>query len=123
MEHDPQLKRVVGTTVLALTVACAVASAQQTATTGDAGQLDAEAAARVFPTERSYSPYAGRTFPTRPLFGETHLHTALSFDAGIIGARTGPEDAYRFAKGEEIVSTTGVRAKLLTRPPWWCQFL
>lgn len=54
-----------------------------------------------------YSPNAGRNFPDHPLFGETHLHTTLSFDAGTFGARLGPRDAYRFAKGEEIVSNTG----------------
>lgn len=52
-----------------------------------------------------YSPNAGRNFPDRPLFGETHLHTTLSFDAGTFGAILGPRDAYRYAKGEEIVST------------------
>jgi hypothetical protein len=54
-----------------------------------------------------YSPNAGRNFPDRPLFGETHLHTTLSFDAGTFGAILGPRDAYRYAKGEEIVSNTG----------------
>ncbi|EAQ26241.1 DUF3604 domain-containing protein [Roseovarius sp. 217] len=54
-----------------------------------------------------YSPNAGRNFPDRPLFGETHLHTTLSFDAGTFGARLGPRDGYRFAKGQEIVSNTG----------------
>jgi hypothetical protein len=54
-----------------------------------------------------YSPNAGRNFPDRPLFGETHLHTTLSFDAGTFGARLGPRDAYRYAKGQEIVSNTG----------------
>jgi len=54
-----------------------------------------------------YSPNAGRSFPDRPLFGETHLHTTLSFDAGTFGARLGPRDAYRYAKGQEILSNTG----------------
>ncbi|MEE8154090.1 MAG: hypothetical protein V3T53_03905, partial [Phycisphaerales bacterium] len=40
---------------------------------GDAGTLDKESAARLFPAKRPYSPYAGRNFPTRPLFGDTHL--------------------------------------------------
>jgi hypothetical protein len=31
--------------------------------------------------EKSYSPCAGRTFPTRPLWGDTHLHAAASLDA------------------------------------------
>ena len=29
------------------------------------------------PTKRPYSPWAGRSFPTRPLFGDTHLHTIV----------------------------------------------
>lgn len=31
---------------------------------------------------RAYSPYAQRNFPTMVLFGDTHVHTALSADAG-----------------------------------------
>ena len=61
-----------------------------------------------------FSPYAGRGFPTRPLFGDTHLHTAVSVDAGTLN-RLGQEDALRFARGEEVVSTGGLRAKL-SRP-------
>ena len=36
-------------------------------------------------------------------------------DAGAFGARLGPPDAYRFARGEEVVSSTGQRVKL-SRP-------
>jgi hypothetical protein len=82
---------------------------------GDAGVLTKEAAAKAFPTKPLYSPYAGRTFPTRPFFGDTHLHTAASFDAGAFGARLGPRDAYRFARGEEIMASSGQPAKL-SRP-------
>lgn len=57
--------------------------------------------------EETYSPYAERNFPDRPLWGDTHLHTAISFDAGAFGARLLPPDAYRFARGEEVVSSTG----------------
>lgn len=65
-------------------------------------------------TGPQFSPYAGRNFPTRPLFGDTHLHTAISVDAGTMN-RVGQEDAYRFARGEEVTSTGGLRAKL-SRP-------
>ncbi len=65
--------------------------------------------------EETYSPYAQRNFPERPLWGDTHLHTAISFDAGAFGARLLPPDAYRFAKGEEVVSSTG-RPVRLSRP-------
>lgn len=66
-------------------------------------------------TKRSYSPYAGRNFPTRVYWGDTHLHTALSLDARAFGVTLGPEDAFRFARGEEITATTGDQVKL-SRP-------
>ncbi len=69
-------------------------------------------------TGTSYSPYAGRNFPTFPLWGDTHLHTANSFDAGAFGNRLTPEDAYRFGRGDEIVSSTGIPVKL-SRPLDW----
>jgi len=70
---------------------------------------------KVFPAKPSYSPYAGRNFPTLPLFGDTHLHTGFSMDAGAFGARLTPRDAYRFARGEEITSNSGQPVKL-SRP-------
>jgi hypothetical protein len=88
-------------------------SAQQGATT-DIGTLDKESAEQAF-KQRPYSPYAGRNFPTRPFFGDTHLHTAFSFDAGAFGARLLPKDAYRFAKGEELTASSGQQVKL-SRP-------
>src|SRR4051794_12100699 len=56
----------------------------------DVGTLDKPSAEKLFPAKRAYSPYAGRNFPTRPFFGDTHLHTSFSFDAGAFGARLGP---------------------------------
>jgi len=66
----------------------------------------------------SYSPYAGRGFGIRPLWGDTHLHTGNSFDAGAFGARLTPEDAHRFARGDEVVSSTGIPVRL-ARPLDW----
>ena len=60
-----------------------------------------------------YSPHAERTFPTQVYWGDTHLHTALSMDAGAMGTLRSPEDAYRFGRGEQIVSSSGTPAKLL----------
>jgi len=59
-----------------------------------------------------YSPYPGQDFPDRVFYGDTHLHTSYSTDAGMVGATLGPEDAYRFARGETVVSSTGVPARL-----------
>lgn len=58
----------------------------------------------------SYS--ATRVFPDQLLWGDTHLHTKFSFDAGMVGNRLGPDEAYRFAAGETVTSSTGVPARL-----------
>jgi Protein of unknown function (DUF3604) len=81
----------------------------------DAGELTKEKAERVHSSKPTYSPYANRSFPTRPFFGDTHLHTAFSMDAGASGARLTPRDAYRFARGEQVTSNTGQPVKL-SRP-------
>jgi len=52
-----------------------------------------------------YSPYGGRSFPTRVYWGDTHLHTSNSLDARAAGVKLGPEEAFRFARGDEVVST------------------
>ncbi|MCA0928819.1 DUF3604 domain-containing protein [Ruegeria profundi] len=65
----------------------------------------------------AFSPYAGRHFPQRPLWGDSHLHTMVSVDAGTM-TRLSQEDAYRFARGEEVTTTHGLRAKL-SRPLDW----
>ena len=62
--------------------------------------------------KKSYSPHAARNFPTRPFFGDTHVHTGASMDAGAFGARLGPADAFRFASGEEVTAANGMRVKL-----------
>ncbi|WP_261195589.1 DUF3604 domain-containing protein [Pseudoruegeria sp. SHC-113] len=76
-----------------------------------------DAAAENLPT-RPFSPYANRVFPDRPLWGETHLHTGLSLDAGAFGNILRPDDAWRFAKGEQVISSTGQPVKL-SRPLDW----
>jgi Protein of unknown function (DUF3604) len=65
-----------------------------------------------------YSPYAGRNYPERPYFGDQHVHTSWSVDAGMAGATLTPEDALRFARGAEVVSTSGQPVKL-GRPLDW----
>ncbi len=69
-------------------------------------------------TGKAYSPYAQRAFPERPLWGDSHLHTGLSMDAGLFGNRLPPREAYRLARGEEVVSSTGQTLRL-SRPLDW----
>jgi hypothetical protein len=117
--------------VLTLALACADSAFAQNAATaaasddvvvkGAVDHYDGEDHARKPETpaqtevKKKYSPYAGRKFPTRVYFGDTHNHTANSGDAFMAGARLTPEQAYRFARGEEVISSTGVPAKL-SRP-------
>jgi len=68
--------------------------------------------------EPSYSPYAGRNFPTQVYWGDTHVHTNNSLDARGFGVILGPEEAYRFARGEEIMTSHGEPFKL-SRPLDW----
>ena len=69
-------------------------------------------------TGKAYSPYAKRSFPERPLWGDSHLHTSLSMDAGLFGNRLPPVEAYRLARGEEVVSSSGQPVRL-SRPLDW----
>jgi len=57
-------------------------------------------------------------YPERAYFGDTHVHTGWSADAGLDGAVTTPVEAFRFARGEEVTSNTGKPAKL-KRPLDW----
>ena len=65
--------------------------------------------------EVKFSPYPEQVFPNNVYFGDTHLHTSYSTDAGMIGNIRGPEDAYRLARGEVITSSFGLAVKL-SRP-------
>ncbi len=93
LEPVPGTGRAVFTAVLTLAIASAT------------GPAAAEGSAP------EYSPYL-QEYPNQVFFGDTHLHTSFSADAGFAGTTLGPEDAYRFAVGEEVTSSTGVRAKL-----------
>jgi len=61
---------------------------------------------------KEYGPYLDMGFPQRVFWGDTHVHTAYSTDAGMVGNRLGADEAYRFARGETVVSSSGVRARL-----------
>ncbi len=95
----------------ALVLAAAPAAAQ------DAGIPTPEMLSEIY-TGKVYSPYAQRSFPERPLWGDSHLHTNLSMDAGLFGNRLPPREAYRFARGEEVIASSGQPVRL-SRPLDW----
>ena len=66
-------------------------------------------------TAVEYSPYVDAKHAVSVYWGDTHLHTNLSTDAGLKGNTLGPDEAYRIARGEQLVSSSGVNAKL-SRP-------
>ena len=68
--------------------------------------------------ESKYSPYASPDHPVRAYWGDQHLHSSWSADAATSGTTVGPEEALRFARGEEVTSTTGQRVRL-ARPLDW----
>ena len=70
-------------------------------------------------TGKSYSPYAGRAFASRPLWGDTHLHTGNSFDAGAFGARLLPEDAFRFGIPIPEGAPVSTQERAYTSPIWY----
>src|SRR5262245_36980768 len=55
----------------------------------------------------------------KAFFGETHVHTSWSFDAYIFGNHfTGPDDAYKYAKGQPIKHPMGYDIKITTPLDW-----
>lgn len=63
--------------------------------------------------ERVYSPFVGRAYPDQVFFGDTHFHTEVSFDAGLVGTNLDIHDAFRFARGEKVTSNTGQPVQLI----------
>ncbi len=57
---------------------------------------------RPYPQTEQRAPCADYQPLRQPFFGDTHVHTAYSLDAALQGTRNTPEDAYRFARGEEL---------------------
>lgn len=67
------------------------------------------------PGSKSEADIKEDAYPKTVLWGDTHLHTSNSIDAFGFGVKLGPEEALRFARGEEVTSTWGLKAKL-SRP-------
>ncbi len=95
-------------TVSALTLVLAFATGSVFAS-----GLDRAVKAEDFEQERVYSPYAGRAYADNIYFGDTHFHTELSFDAGLVGTSLNVHDGFRMARGEKVISNTGLPVQLI----------
>ena len=73
----------------------------------DAEDLKTAGKVAAVKSDRVYSPYVGRDYPDQVLFGDTHFHTNLSFDAGLVGTSLDVDAGYRFARGEKVLSNSG----------------
>ncbi|MBK8306395.1 MAG: DUF3604 domain-containing protein [Gammaproteobacteria bacterium] len=71
-----------------------------------------EAAAPIAETAATIAPQAVAPAARQALYGDLHIHTALSADAFSTGTRTLPDDAYRYAKGEAIAHGAGFNVQL-----------
>jgi hypothetical protein len=101
-----------------LLAAVAAAQAQSRGPTlSDIGEIQPADPSKFY-KKPGYSPYAGKHYPERPYFGDEHVHTGWSVDAGMSGATLTPVEATRFARGEEVVSTSGQPVRL-SRPLDW----
>jgi hypothetical protein len=89
--------------LLALALAPAAAWAEPPSEVAPADLLDVS----------HFSPYAFRNFPDQVLFGDMHIHSNLSPDAGLLGTSLSAEDVYRAARGETVLSNTGQPFRLV----------
>jgi hypothetical protein len=97
-----------------LLLAAVIASAEESRHQVGEMNLTSEEGATIF-KKPGYSPYGGRRYPTKVLWGDTHLHTTNSLDARAGGVTLDAEAAFRFARGEEVVSSHGETVQL-SRP-------
>ncbi|OEU70044.1 MAG: hypothetical protein BA863_02420 [Desulfovibrio sp. S3730MH75] len=103
--------------VIILTTALLASGLASSASADSAGSIqpeDIKAAVKA----RSYSPYAGRSYPTQVYWGDTHVHTDNSLDARGLGVTLDVEDAFRFARGEEVTTSHGLQFKLSRALDW-----
>ncbi|MGI9364180.1 MAG: DUF3604 domain-containing protein [Rhizobiaceae bacterium] len=64
--------------------------------------------------QKEYSPHVNESFPQQVFWGDTHVHTTYSPDAGMLkNFNLGPAEAYQMARGEQVTANNGMQAKLV----------
>lgn len=100
----------IAASVALVIAACTAPPAPRGPTAASASGAAATAAAGAAPVADAY--------PTRVWWGDEHVHSGWSGDAGLAGTILSPEDAVRFVRGEELTSNTGQKAKLAQPLDW-----
>jgi hypothetical protein len=92
--------------LLCLSLACSESPPESESETNAAAEAEPAAvdSLELAPSGRPYSEDRAVCLNREPLrqalWGELHVHSSLSMDAYIWGVRNGPDETYRFAKGE-----------------------
>lgn len=93
----------------------AACSPQQGSTDRPFQEVESEQESGITQPKNGTEPVAGDT-NLRAFFGNLHVHSGWSYDTHLIGTPATPDDAYRFAKGEEIALANGARVRLQGLP-------
>jgi hypothetical protein len=110
--NRPRLLAILGYVAILTTSGTALAApTEMQANTADV--KDRGGAGQLHEGEQTYSPYTGRAYADRVFFGDMHFHTNLSFDAGLIGTTLDAHAGYRMARGEKVISNTGLPVRLI----------
>lgn len=106
-------------TVCTFTSLLALAGCEQTSSSNDV-RVDTKAALNsAKPTQQSnINSNNSAKYPQHVLWGDQHIHSAWSADAGLANATLTPEDAVRFARGESVKYHTGEIVKLNRKLDW-----
>ena len=72
----------------------------------------------VAPTTEKTVSVLNTEVPEQVYWGDQHVHSGWSADAGLAGTTLGPEDAVRFARGEKVKTSTGREAQLHRALDW-----
>lgn len=90
--------------VAALSCGCVSVADRADATAPRAAvQSSAEPAGSLVRYSEQREPCANRNPYRNAYFGDLHVHTSYSYDGRPLGVTTTPAEAYRYARGEEIV--------------------
>lgn len=112
--------RVAGLSFLLLLTACDAPSSETQADEKQASKdgITTSQSSADSSAHSSGKNIASATTATQVYWGDQHVHTGWSADAGLAGATLTPEDAVRFARGEMVKSSTGLDAQLHRAFDW-----